>query len=135
MPARPARSAPKPAPPVCCAFAPPRPVQDVTAMSGLCKALGDATRLSMLQILAMARRPLCVCELESQFDLSQPTISHHLKVLREAGLVRTSRRGTWVFYELKREPLALLRRLESLLDPGKAVPVGVVGEHNTEDGR
>ncbi len=135
MRARPARSAPNPAPPGCCAFAPPRPVHDVTAMSGLCKALGDATRLSMLQMLAMAQRPLCVCELESQFDLSQPTISHHLRVLREAGLVRTSRRGTWVFYELKREPLALLRRLESLLDPGTAVPAGVLGAHTTEDGR
>jgi ArsR family transcriptional regulator len=83
----------------------------------------------------MARRPLCVCELERPFDLSQSTISHHLRILREAGLVRTSRRGTWVFYELNREPLVLLRKLESLLDPGTAVPVGVAGAHTTEDAR
>jgi ArsR family transcriptional regulator len=91
-------------------------VKDVAALSELCKALGDATRLSMLQLLAMAQRPLCVCELESQFELSQPTISHHLRILREAGVVNTSRRGTWVFYELNREPFALLRKLESLLN-------------------
>jgi ArsR family transcriptional regulator len=135
MPARPPRCAPKPTPPGCCAFEPPRPVQDVTAMSGLCKAIGDATRLSMLQMLAMARRPLCVCELERPFGLSQSTISHHLRILREAGLVRTSRRGTWVFYELNREPLALLRKLESLFDPGTAAPVGVAGAHTAEDAR
>lgn len=102
-------------PPGCCAFRPPRRLEDVTALSELCKALGDSTRLNMLQLLAMAQRPLCVCELESQFELSQPTISHHLRILREAGVVRTSRRGTWVFYELNPGPFKLLQKLDKLL--------------------
>jgi ArsR family transcriptional regulator len=69
----------------------------------------------MLQLLAMAKRPLCVCELENQFDLTQPTVSHHLRILREAGVVNATRRGTWVFYELNAKPLKLLRKLETLL--------------------
>ena len=69
----------------------------------------------MLQLLAMAKRPLCVCELENQFDLSQPTVSHHLRILRDAGVVSATRRGTWVFYELNAKPLKLLRKLEKLL--------------------
>lgn len=69
----------------------------------------------MLQLLAMAQRPLCACELESPFDLSQPTISHHLRILREVGIVNTTRKGTWIFYELNPGPLKLLRKLETLL--------------------
>jgi ArsR family transcriptional regulator len=87
-------------------------------LSDLCKALGDATRLQMLQLLAMAKRPLCACELENQFDLSQPTVSHHLRILRQAGVVSATRRGTWVFYELNAKPLKLLHRLEKLLCAG-----------------
>lgn len=102
-------------PPACCAFKPPRRLEDVTDLSELCKALGDSTRLHMLQLLAMAQRPLCACELESPFDLSQPTISHHLRILREAGIVTTTRKGTWIFYELNPGPLKLLRKLENLL--------------------
>jgi len=98
----------------CCTYQPPRALDDVAALSELCKALGDPSRLQMLQLLAMAKRPLCVCELESQFDLSQPTISHHLKVLRDVGLVNAERRGTWVFYELVPGPLRLLRWLDLL---------------------
>jgi len=106
---------PKKQPPACCAFRPPRRLEDVTALSELCKALGDPTRLHMLQLLAMADRPLCACELEGPFDLSQPTISHHLRILREAGVVSTTRRGTWIFYELNPGALKLLRKLENLL--------------------
>lgn len=80
----------------------------------------------------MARRPLCVCELESQFELSQPTISHHLRILREAGVVRTSRKGTWVFYELRREALTPLRKLESLFDITNSAPTRAHDEHPVE---
>ena len=80
----------------------------------------------------MAQRPLCVCELESQFELSQPTISHHLRILREAGLVRTSRKGTWVFYELRPEAFAPLRKLESLLDITTSAPSRAHDEHPVE---
>jgi len=62
----------------------------------------------MIQLLSMAGRPLCVFEFESNFELSQPTVSHHLRILREAGIVTSTRKGTWVFYQLKPETLTSL---------------------------
>ena len=63
------------------------------------KALGDPVRLRLLSIIASHDGgEACVCELSPAFDLSQPTISHHLRVLREAGLLQCERRGTWVYY-------------------------------------
>lgn len=63
------------------------------------KALGDPVRLRLLSLVAShAGGEACVCDISSSFDLSQPTISHHLKVLREAGLLDCERRGTWVYY-------------------------------------
>jgi ArsR family transcriptional regulator len=67
----------------------------------LFKALGDETRLDILSYLAAAEDATCVCHIEDYVkDLSQPTISHHLRLLREAGLVTTERRGTWVHYAI-----------------------------------
>ena len=62
------------------------------------KALADPTRVAIVNRLAVGE--CCVCDLNAAFDLSQPTISHHLKVLRDAGLVESSRRGTWAYYRL-----------------------------------
>ena len=62
------------------------------------KALADPVRLRLLSMITSADGEVCVCELTPQFDVSGPTISHHLKVLREAGLVDCERRGTWVYY-------------------------------------
>ncbi|MFG2989392.1 ArsR/SmtB family transcription factor [Streptomyces sp. NPDC048257] len=63
------------------------------------KALGDPVRLRLLSMIASRDGgEICVCELTPAFDLSQPTISHHLKLLRQAGLVDCERRGTWVYY-------------------------------------
>ncbi|WAL49787.1 ArsR/SmtB family transcription factor [Rhodococcus pyridinivorans] len=65
------------------------------------KALGDPVRLRMLSIIASHQGgESCVCDISPAFDLSQPTISHHLKVLREAGLLDCERRGTWVYYRV-----------------------------------
>ncbi len=65
------------------------------------KALGDPVRLRLLSLIgAREGGEICVCDLTSAFTLSQPTISHHLKVLREAGLIDSDRRGTWVYYRL-----------------------------------
>ncbi|MFG3077186.1 ArsR/SmtB family transcription factor [Streptomyces sp. NPDC048225] len=65
------------------------------------KALGDPVRLRLLSIIASrAGGEVCVCDLTPAFDLSQPTISHHLKLLRQAGLIDCERRGTWVYYWL-----------------------------------
>ncbi len=63
------------------------------------KALGDPVRLRMLSLIASHEGgQCCVCEISPFFELSQPTISHHLKTLREAGLLDCERRGTWVYY-------------------------------------
>lgn len=66
------------------------------SLAAVFRALGDETRLEILARLANSGESLCVCDIECCFDLSQPTVSHHLKVLREAGLVTCERRGTWV---------------------------------------
>jgi len=72
------------------------------------KALADPTRVAIINSLSAADE-VCVCSLTDTFDLSQPTISHHLKILREAGLVESSRRGTWAYYRLVPEAIAALR--------------------------
>ncbi|WP_405685499.1 ArsR/SmtB family transcription factor [Streptomyces sp. NBC_00057] len=65
------------------------------------KALGDPVRLRLLSMIASrAGGEVCVCDLTPAFDLSQPTISHHLKLLKQAGLIDSERRGTWVYYRL-----------------------------------
>jgi ArsR family transcriptional regulator len=65
------------------------------------KALGDPVRLRLLSMIASrAGGEVCVCDLTPAFDVSQPTISHHLKLLRQAGLIDCERRGTWVYYRL-----------------------------------
>src|SRR2546423_11850522 len=72
------------------------------------KALGDPTRVAIVNRLAGAGE-VCVCDLTDAFDLSQPTISHHLKLLRKAGLVEVTRRGTWAYYRLVAEAFEPLR--------------------------
>jgi ArsR family transcriptional regulator len=62
------------------------------------KALADPTRLRILDLLAQQPAPLCVCDLTPQFSQNQPTISHHLKLLREAGLIETEKQGIWAYY-------------------------------------
>ena len=73
------------------------------------KALADPTRLRILDLLAEQQEPVCVCDITDQFDQHQPTISHHLRLLRQAGLVDCEKRGVWAFYwatDLGREQLA-----------------------------
>lgn len=83
------------------------------------KALGDPVRLRLLSMITSASGgEVCVCDLTVGFDVSGPTISHHLKVLREAGLVHSDRRGTWVYYRPRPDNL---RQLAALLDA--ATPV------------
>lgn len=68
------------------------------ALAGRLKALGDPTRLRMLDLLAQQDAPLCVCDLTDQFPQNQPTISHHLRLLREAGLIASEKQGIWAHY-------------------------------------
>ena len=81
------------------------------------KALGDPVRLRLLSLIGAHRGgEVCVCELTAAFDLAQPTISHHLKVLREAEIITSERRGTWVYYRLV--PAALEQMAAMLSVPG-----------------
>jgi len=67
-------------------------------MAAVAKALGDPIRLQLVDVLRKHAGKVCVCELVPLFDLSQPTVSHHLKVLREAGIVGFARQGLWAYY-------------------------------------
>ena len=86
----------------------PLAVDDAELLAARFKALADPTRISIVNRLA-ATDACCVCDLTEAFDLSQPTISHHLKVLRDAGLVESSRRGTWAYYRLVPDAVERLR--------------------------
>jgi ArsR family transcriptional regulator len=84
------------------------------------KALGDPVRLRLVSLIgAHQGGEVCVCDLTTAFDLTQPTISHHLRVLREAGIITSERRGTWVYYRLVP---AALERMAALLSAPEPAP-------------
>ncbi|HEX7300208.1 MAG TPA: metalloregulator ArsR/SmtB family transcription factor [Solirubrobacteraceae bacterium] len=72
--------------------------QAAERMASIAKALGDPIRLQLVDVLRKHAGKVCVCELVPLFDISQPTLSHHLKKLREAGIVDSERRGLWAYY-------------------------------------
>src|ERR687890_2665411 len=74
-------------------------------MAAVAKALADPVRLQLVDVLRKHAGMVCVCELVPLFDLSQPTVSHHLKVLRDAGIVDSERRGLWAYYYVTPEAL------------------------------
>jgi ArsR family transcriptional regulator len=71
---------------------------EAARMATIAKALGDPVRLQLVDVLRRHAGKVCVCELVPLFDLSQPTVSHHLKVLRDAGIVGSEREGLWAYY-------------------------------------
>jgi ArsR family transcriptional regulator len=92
----------------CCSPLMAEPLSDEQAerIAPLLKALADPVRLRLLSLVAAhAGGEACVCDLNDAFALSQPTISHHLKVLHEAGLLDRSKRGTWVYYKIRADVL------------------------------
>jgi ArsR family transcriptional regulator, arsenate/arsenite/antimonite-responsive transcriptional repressor len=96
-------------PTICCGpETDPLTAPERDELAGRFKALADPTRVAIINSLSAADE-VCVCSLTEIFDLSQPTISHHLKILREVGLVESSRRGTWAYYRLVPEAIAALR--------------------------
>jgi ArsR family transcriptional regulator, arsenate/arsenite/antimonite-responsive transcriptional repressor len=99
----------------CCAplGAPSMSDEEAEATAGLFAALADRNRVRMVNLLAAAGRPLCVCEFVEPLGISQPTVSHHLKKLTRAGLLDRERRGTWVYYALNRDAA---RRLAAVAD-------------------
>ena len=92
----------------CCAPMTKEPLSADQAgrIAPLLKALADPVRLRLLSLVAShADGEACVCDLNDAFDLSQPTISHHLKVLHEVGLIDRSKRGVWVYYRIRPEAM------------------------------
>jgi ArsR family transcriptional regulator len=100
----------------------PLSADQAAELARLFKAMGDPVRLRLLSLIAShAGGEACVCDLTDVFDLTGPTISHHLKVLREAGLISGERRGTWIYYRVHPEALG---RLSAVLVPDAAPTVG-----------
>lgn len=96
---------------VCCGLATtPVTPEDAERLAPMFKALGDPVRLRMTSMIASVPE-LCVCEITPAFDLSSATISHHLKTLREAGIVDSERRGTYVYYWIQPDAIAALAAL------------------------
>jgi ArsR family transcriptional regulator, arsenate/arsenite/antimonite-responsive transcriptional repressor len=100
----------------------PLSAAEAEEMSVPLKAIADPVRLRLLSLIACHEGgEACVCDLTGAFDLAGPTISHHLKVLREAGLIGSQRRGTWIYYRILPGVLA---RVSAVLEPGTAVLTG-----------
>jgi len=79
-------------------------------MAEVAKALGDPVRMQLVDVLRKHAGEVCVCELVPLFELSQPTVSHHLKKLKDAGIVGSERRGLWAYYYVKPEGLQEVSR-------------------------
>ncbi|MGH2841914.1 MAG: ArsR/SmtB family transcription factor [Solirubrobacteraceae bacterium] len=79
--------------------------EHATRMAMVAKALGDPIRLQLVDVLRHHAGRVCVCELVPLFDISQPTLSHHLAKLRAAGIVDSERRGLWAYYYVRRDAL------------------------------
>jgi ArsR family transcriptional regulator len=105
----------------CCSPLAREPISAAAAteLAGALKALADPTRLRLLSLIqAHEDGEACVCDLTVPVGLTQPTVSHHLKVLLDAGLVTRSRRGTWAYYRAVPERLASLAAIISTPQPG-----------------
>jgi ArsR family transcriptional regulator len=116
----------------CCPTILAAPLGDDEAdgLAGALRVLADPTRLRLLSLIGAAPNgEACVCDLTVSLDLSQPTVSHHLKVLSDAGLLGREQRGRWVFYRLQPEPIELLRSALAVpIEPGSPrSPIAMTG--------
>ncbi|HYL28067.1 MAG TPA: metalloregulator ArsR/SmtB family transcription factor [Candidatus Nitrosotalea sp.] len=96
--------------------------KDRSAEAALLKAVADPYRFQMVAMLAAAREEVCVCDFTEALPLNQPTVSHHLRILREAELVSCERRGTWVYYQLAEDAQQRLQSAISTLFNQKVRP-------------
>src|SRR5215213_1538951 len=100
----------------CCAplAAPLLDEQEAAATAELFKALADPARVRIVNVLATTAEPVCVCELIEPLGLAQPTVSHHLKKLVDAGLLEREQRGKWAYFSLKRDAVETLAAVADL---------------------
>jgi ArsR family transcriptional regulator, arsenate/arsenite/antimonite-responsive transcriptional repressor len=88
--------------------------EEAAATAELFRALGDSSRVKIVNVLATSDEPMCVCELTEPLGLTQPTVSHHLKRLLDAGLVEREQRGRWAYYSLNPDAAQTLARVVDL---------------------
>jgi ArsR family transcriptional regulator, arsenate/arsenite/antimonite-responsive transcriptional repressor len=102
----------------CCAplAAPSLSDEDAFATASLFRALGDPARVKIVNALARQDEPVCACEFEPALGLAQPTVSHHLKRLTEAGLLEREQRGKWAYYSLSEEAVGRLAAIVDLTE-------------------
>jgi ArsR family transcriptional regulator len=103
--------------PIACCLPLGTPVLDeeaAVATAELFKALGDPARVRIVNLLATSSEPVCACELYEPLGLSQPTVSHHLKKLTEAGLLEREQRGKWAYFSLQRDAVEKLAAVADL---------------------
>ncbi len=100
----------------CCVplAAPTLGEHEAVATAELFKALADPARVRIVNALAMSAEPVCACEFEPALGLSQPTVSHHLKKLTDAGLLEREQRGRWAYFSLKRDAVETLAAVADL---------------------
>jgi ArsR family transcriptional regulator, arsenate/arsenite/antimonite-responsive transcriptional repressor len=105
----------------CCAplGAPSLSDDQAQATARVFKALADPARVKIVNLLATSPDPVCVCEFTDPLGLSQPTVSHHLKKLMDAGLLERQQRGTWAYYRLRRDALGGLAAALDLQGAGR----------------
>jgi len=111
----------------CCAplACEPLPQAGADELAPLFKALADPARLRLLSLIACHDGgESCVCDLLEAFDMTAPSVSYHLKILREAGLISSERRGTWVYYRINPDVMA---RMSAVLAPRLAAAAGIAG--------
>jgi ArsR family transcriptional regulator, arsenate/arsenite/antimonite-responsive transcriptional repressor len=111
----------------CCAplAREPLPEAEAAGPASLFKAVADPVRLRLLSLIACHEGgESCVCDLLEAFDLTAPAVSYHLRILREAGLISSERRGTWVYYRVNPE---VMTRMSAVLVPAPVVPAGAAG--------
>jgi len=89
--------------------------EEAEATATLFRALADPTRVRIVNLLANSPEPVCVCVMNEEFDLAQPTMSHHLKKLTSAGLLKREQRGTWAYFSIEQDALG---RLADVVNPG-----------------
>ncbi|MCO5223402.1 MAG: metalloregulator ArsR/SmtB family transcription factor [Thermomicrobiales bacterium] len=83
------------------------------------KALADPTRFAIFRLVAAQQEPICACDVVARFDLSQPTISHHMKILHDAGLITVERRGVWAYYAVVPEAVEFVTHMLGSLVPAQ----------------
>jgi ArsR family transcriptional regulator, arsenate/arsenite/antimonite-responsive transcriptional repressor len=100
----------------CCGplAAPTLSNEEARATADVFKALADPARVRIINVLATSAEPVCVCNLVEPLGLSQPTVSHHLRKLTDAGLLEREQRGTWAYYTLRAEALEKLNAMVEL---------------------